>query len=179
MWAFALAAVVTVFDLPCDVCAWKLIDSDGMPYLAIAVEGEAEGELAKGHARIRITVHASYAIGGEDIDVDDDGVADAIVFLDVEYDDGRTSSEIAIYTVDAGVPVPIHRFADDVPGWPVTSVEAERPPSWQRLEPDRWLVVERTNFRTRMVRGEVWVWDGDELVEDRSRRGRYPMPVGH
>jgi hypothetical protein len=178
MWALALAAVVTVFDVPWYDRAWELVDSDGMPYLAIVAEGQAEGELARGRARIRIGVTSVFTMQGDEIDVDDDGAADAIVNIDVEYDDGGTDNQIAIYTVIAGAVVLIHRFHDDVPRWTLTSVTAEHP-RWYAEEPERWLLVERTNFRTRMVRGEIWVWNGEELVEDRSRRRRYEMPVGH
>jgi hypothetical protein len=178
MWAFALAAVVTIYDVPWYDRPWELVDSDGMPYIAIVVHGEAEGELAKGPARIRVGAFSVFTMQGDEIDVNDDGLADAIVAIDVEYDDGETDNEIGIYTVREGALVRIHRFQDDVPRWTLTSVTAEHP-RWYAEEPERWLLVERTNFRTRMVRGEVWVWNGEELVEERSRRLRYEMPVPH
>ena len=178
MWALALAAVVTVFDVPWYDRAWELVDSDDMPYIAIVVAGEAEGELAKGHARIRIGTFAVFTMQGDEIDVDDDGLADAIVVVDVEYEDGETNNEIGVYTVVDGAVVPIHRFRDDVPRWMLSSVTAEHPRG-SAAEPERWLLVERTNFRTRTVRGEIWVWNGEELVEDRPRRRHYEMPIAH
>ena len=178
MWALALATVVTVFEVSWYDRVYDLVDSDEIPYLAFVARGEAEGELAKGHARIRIGFVGIFTMQGDPIDINEDDVADAIVPIDVEYDDGETRNHIAIYTVIDEAVVLVHRFHDDVPRWRLTSVTAEDP-HWHDVTPDRWLQVERTNFRTRMVRGEVWVWNGEELVEDRSRRRRYEMPVPH
>jgi hypothetical protein len=171
MWALALA-VTSVLDIPYDLCAWTLVDSDGMPFIAVTVDGEAEGELADGHAKIRLGVVETTTYGRHGramIDVNEDAEPDAIVPIMVFYDDGRSRSEIAIYTVEDGELVPIHRFLDDVPGWSLASVSAE----------DRRLIVERVRFRSRTVRVETWTWDGDGLVEDRSRRARHQLPKNH
>ena len=69
MWALAVSALVSVYDVSWYDRAWELVDTDGMPFIAMVSQGECEGDLAAGHATIRIGVVDYFTMSGAEIDV--------------------------------------------------------------------------------------------------------------
>jgi hypothetical protein len=168
--------VMTVHDVNWYENAYDFVDTDGTPFLAVVSHGECEGELADGHAHIEVGVE-DMTWGATEIDVNRDGVDDVLWRGTIRYDDHEIT-QYRVYTILDGARVELARIEDDRGYGVLTEVHAEDL-SWADVDPKTWIAVERTRFRTRMVTGEVWIWDGDELVERTDLRRRYPIEVGH
>jgi hypothetical protein len=177
MWVLALAAAVTVHDVDWFDNAYELVDTDGVPFLAVVADGVCEGDLAEGHARISIEP-VNLRDGKVDYaDIDRDGVDDVLVRVVIAYDD-HDLTEYRIYTIRDGERVLLATVRDDRKYGVLTNVGVIG--MYRGIDQyENRIGVERSSFRNRTYTYEQWVWEGDGLVERRDLRTREPFPTGH